>query len=251
MNSIIRILKLLISLIQHYYIYTFKLKVNEYLDHLKFKTSNKCVAKNYHPKTGTFIKPCTKYTYKLYCEDHAYLLRILCDAYHYLNYHRIIDVPRNVIAEVELSVRIQFCERFAIEMDSGHSKWNEYLRGLLYAESFTKVQRDQQLQHDLFMKQRLYNKVIHEPVCIDALSDSLTRLSLEVGHSYNVASISTQSTTATYDYTWNNNKCSTTRVNQCSKSERYKLSDVTHLNLIPCNKIIERDACYSDDDWSL
>lgn len=125
-----------------YYIYTFKLKFNEYWDELKFKSNRKCIAFDYHPETGTFIKPCTKYTYKVYCDNHTYLKRISCKAYHYLHDQRISNVPNNVNAEVELNARQQFCERFVLKMDRGHSIRNEILRGLMYSESYKHVQQE-------------------------------------------------------------------------------------------------------------
>lgn len=85
----------------------FKLKFNEYLDNLKFKLSQKCIAIDYHPRTGTFIQTCSKYTYKQYCDMHAYLRRIPCEMYHYLFDYRLTNIPMNVKAEVELNARLQ------------------------------------------------------------------------------------------------------------------------------------------------
>lgn len=154
----------------------FKLNFNENLDKLKYKSLQKCGANDYHPRSGTYTKPCAKYTYNtIYCDMHSYLQRISCKMYHYLHDSRLAHVPNNIKAEVELNARLQYCQRFSIKSDWGHSQWNEHLRLLSMSDYLPSSEKEERMKH-------ISNEVLFNKVCLNALDES--PMSLETGLHY-------------------------------------------------------------------
>lgn len=154
---------------------SFKLAFNEFLDGIKYKSCQKCIAFDYHPNTGHFSKPCAKYTFDKFCAMHAYLKEISCDAYHFFRKKRVTHVASNIVAEVELNARKQYCERFNIESDLRHSKWINTLKDTISAGYIPNIDEEAKLKEE-----RLY-RVQYEEVCIQSLNLSLSRLSLDAG----------------------------------------------------------------------
>lgn len=210
-------LKLIIRLLKSLFC-VFVLNYNEFLDKCKFNFNSvkKCKANDYNKFNGTYTTPCTKYTYDMYCKTHAYLLRISCEMYHYLGDPRIANVPLTIRekAEVELKMRLRFCERFSIKSDYGHEKWNEKLRGYIYAENFEKTVRESK-------KEVFLHNITHATITnsIDSLSRSLAYLTLEPGNKYVQKSKSEKKNNIDND--WSDSDDSTSNeTKQCDKSRK-------------------------------
>lgn len=153
----------------------FKLTFNDYLDKLKFKSLQICQANDYHPRTGTIIQPCSKYTYHQYCDKHTYLRQISCKMYHFLHDHRLRHIEMNLKAEVELNARLQYKQRFSIKSDRGHTKWIDYLREIIYATEKILNEKEDNIE---VIKQH----IMFDPVSMHSLEQS--HMSLEPGLNY-------------------------------------------------------------------
>lgn len=240
-----KMLKLIGRLLKSLFCVWFVLKYNEFLDKCKFKSVKKCKANDYNKFNGTYTTPCPKYSFSDYCKPHAYLLRISCEMYHYINAPAIENVKIGIKADVELKMRIQFRERFSIQSDYGHEKWNEKLRGYIFAENFenTVVQRESK-------KELLLHNITHATISnsINSLSHSLSYLTLEPGKKL-VQKIKSEKKN-NVDYDWSDSDDSTNNeTKQCDKSlknrflfdfyfNRSKINDssVEPLNLLTFQK---------------
>lgn len=153
----------IIWLIKSLFNYRFKLVFNEFLDVLKFKTVRKCRANNYNPKSAVFNVPCRKYAYWDYCDEHAYIMRISCAAYHFYSDPCLSHMSKSIIAAVELKSRLQYCQRFSIQSDPGHAAWNEKLERESNVCAYIQ-------DADFYEEERhkfIINRVMHGKIAVD------------------------------------------------------------------------------------
>lgn len=106
------------------FIFPIKCYINKRLDSLKFKDLRKCEA-------NTYGRPCLNYTQlrNRYCEEHHHLLKLTCEAYHYIG-RGYEDISQSTVAWMELSMRNAYVTRFNITADYGHNRWKEHLTEL-------------------------------------------------------------------------------------------------------------------------
>lgn len=245
----IQSLQLIINILREWFVLSF----NEFIDRLKFQSVQKCAANDFNRNTLTYTLPCVKYTYGKYCKVHAYLLRISCEMYHFVNDPRIKDVPIAIKAEAELNSRIQFCQRFSIKSDYNHEKWHQKLRSDIYTQSFSNANQEAS------SKQMFLQKVLHDPITdsIDSLNQSMAYLSL---HPSDKCMQNLQKNNVIDD--WNDydsitNQNVNVNVNQCDKLRKNRFlfdfyfdkSKIADASVKPLNLIEFSREKKEDDDW--
>lgn len=87
-------------------------------------------------------------------------------------------IPANIVGEVELHARQQYCKRFGIdESDVWHAKWDKSLKHIIN-NAYVNIDEEKR------MRQERLHRVHYEPVCVDSLNSSLSRLSLDTGRKF-------------------------------------------------------------------
>lgn len=73
---------------------------------------------------------------------------------------KLQHVSRKVKATAELNARLQYEERFSLECDWGHAKWNDYLRDLIkYNLDELSPEEETRQKIDDKYKEIMYNRV--------------------------------------------------------------------------------------------
>lgn len=223
---------------------------NEFLDKIKFTSVLKCRANNWDQVTGRYRKPCLKYTHGKYCRQHSIELARACEQYHYTRFLSKNDPMLHYWAKKELNERIEFCERFSISNDYGHTKWNEYLQNIINQHEQRVIFAEKNKRERL---QQRFDRVLEDMVCPRELNDC--RISLETMKNYkrDVAADGDWIENVNFEENLSENQFKKININKHLFNTYYKrssLNDVKHLNLIEVKLEKKCFSVYSDeDDW--
>lgn len=141
------------------------------------------MGKNYHLSSGTYIEPCASYIpiNERLCDMHRYLQRISCSMYHYMFDMKLQHVSKKIRATVELNARLQYEQRFSIECDGGHRKWNEHLRKLI-ENSYDEISHEEEERQRI---DTIYNEIMYDRLNLHTLKSSKMSLEITSGPNYN------------------------------------------------------------------